>query len=258
MRLRIFALCDKMSATDQANKQRRASMLARHIANKKKPCALCLRKVGFGLPRTAKRLQVGKATVYRWYKAEGIITDPRRNGVALKGRKALRRLVACMFALERQRALRLKQLRDAMMRVMRKEALTPSQTKGMTDAEAFKWRYYNVPEQRIYELCRRRMKRVLHGVKKAGKSLELVGCTTKHLRAHIESQFKRGMSWQNAGTGEGKWHIDHRIPCAAFDLTREDQQRICFHWTNLRPMWSLDNIRKGKRMEAHMTPCLPM
>lgn len=26
----------------------------------------------------------------------------------------------------------------------------------------------------------------------------------------------------------------------------------------LRPMWSLDNIRKGKRMEAHMTPCLPM
>lgn len=127
---------------------------------------------------------------------------------------------------------------------------------GMSDAEAFKWRYHNDPKFRLYQLLRRRLKKVIREGVKRGRSLELVGCTTAHLRAHIEALFKRGMNWQNSGTGRGKWHLDHHIPCAVFDLTREDQQRICFHWTNLRPMWSLANIRKGKRMPKALTPCL--
>lgn len=133
-----------------------------------------------------------------------------------------------------------------------------SPTYGMTEAQAFHWRYHNVPKQRIYELLRRRMKKVIKEGVKRGRSLELLGCTTDHIRAHLEAQFKRGMTWCNMGTGKGLWHIDHIIPCAAFDLTREDQQRICFHWTNLRPMWSLDNMRKGKRLERHATPCFAL
>lgn len=119
-----------------------------------------------------------------------------------------------------------------------------------------KERYHNDPEYRIYQLCRRRMKKVLHGVEAHGRCMELVGCTTAHLRAHIESQFKPWMNWNNSGTVKGKWHIDHIIPCAVFDLTREDQQRICFHWTNLRPLGSRANMRKGGRLERDCTPCL--
>ena len=34
-------------------------------------------------------------------------------------------------------------------------------------------------------------------------------------------------------------------PCASFDLTDPEQQRQCFHYTNLQPLWAADNIRKS-------------
>ena len=50
------------------------------------------------------------------------------------------------------------------------------------------------------------------------------------------------MTWQNYGDG---WHIDHIHPCAAFDLTDPEQQKACFHWSNLQPLWAIDNFRKS-------------
>ncbi len=129
---------------------------------------------------------------------------------------------------------------------------------GMDTTEAFRWRYRNDYGFRMLQLCRRRARKLLAGVKKSGSCTNLVGCTSEHLRQHIEAQFTKGMNWSNNGTGAGKWNLDHIIPCAAFDLTREDQQRICFHWTNLRPMWSLDNIKKRDKLLRHETPCFAM
>jgi hypothetical protein len=73
--------------------------------------------------------------------------------------------------------------------------------------------------------------------------LELVGCTREHLLKHIESQFKDGMSWENAG----QWHIDHIIPCSSFNLENLEDQKKCFHYTNLQPLWAVDNIRKHNK-----------
>jgi hypothetical protein len=39
--------------------------------------------------------------------------------------------------------------------------------------------------------------------------------------------------------------VDHIKACTEFDLTDPAQQAICFHYTNLQPLWSVDNIRKG-------------
>ena len=58
-------------------------------------------------------------------------------------------------------------------------------------------------------------------------------------------QFDEFMSWSNQGT----WHIDHRIPTSAFDLTNPIEQRACFHFLNLQPMWGSDNIRKKDKYE---------
>lgn len=51
------------------------------------------------------------------------------------------------------------------------------------------------------------------------------------------------MSWYN----RGQWHIDHVKPCAKFDMLDEDEQRECFHYTNLQPLWAHDNLSKGSR-----------
>jgi hypothetical protein len=79
--------------------------------------------------------------------------------------------------------------------------------------------------------------------KKSSSMLTLVGCTLSELISHLEIRFEPGMSWQNYG----KWHIDHIRPCASFDLTDPEQQKACFHFTNLQPLWALDNSRKGHR-----------
>ena len=48
------------------------------------------------------------------------------------------------------------------------------------------------------------------------------------------------MSWDNYGD----WHIDHIIPCAAFDLTDIEQQKKCFNYKNLQPLWAEENLKK--------------
>jgi hypothetical protein len=70
------------------------------------------------------------------------------------------------------------------------------------------------------------------------------------LFAHLEAQFRDGMSWDNYG--RYGWHIDHIIPCSSFDLTDTDQQRKCFHYTNLQPLWAHENLSKGPRFEVHV------
>lgn len=77
---------------------------------------------------------------------------------------------------------------------------------------------------------------------------ELVGCSTDEFRRHLESHFEPFMSWDNYGRGPGKWNIDHTVPCAAFDLSDPNQQRDCFRFTNLKPMWATVNLSKSDRL----------
>lgn len=47
----------------------------------------------------------------------------------------------------------------------------------------------------------------------------------------------------------GKIHIDHIKPCTSFDLADPEQQKACFHYTNLQPLWAVDNLKKGEKWE---------
>jgi hypothetical protein len=80
---------------------------------------------------------------------------------------------------------------------------------------------------------------------KTFKTLDLIGCSIPYLKKHLEAQFQPGMTWENYG--HNTWHIDHIRPCASFDLTDPEQQKQCFHYTNLQPLWAKDNMRKGAR-----------
>lgn len=83
---------------------------------------------------------------------------------------------------------------------------------------------------------------------KAKRSAELLGCSVPDFKIYIESKFEPGMSWANWGKGPDKWEIDHILPCAIFDLTRSEHQVRCFHFSNMQPLWALDNQRKGAKI----------
>ena len=80
-------------------------------------------------------------------------------------------------------------------------------------------------------------------VEKKFHTFDLIGCSPAFLRGYIEAKFQPGMNWDNYGP-DG-WHIDHIRPCASFDLTDPEQQKECFHYTNLQPLWASENISKG-------------
>ena len=83
---------------------------------------------------------------------------------------------------------------------------------------------------------------------KASRTHDVIGCTVAELSQHLQIQFTDGMTWDNYG--RNGWHVDHVRPCASFDLTDPDQQRQCFHYTNLQPLWAVDNIRKGSKWDG--------
>ena len=105
--------------------------------------------------------------------------------------------------------------------------------------------YKTNPQFKISLLLRTRIKTSvkMQYANKAFKTIELIGCSINHLRQHLESKFKPGMTWKNHNTHG--WHIDHIKPCVSFDLRDPEQQKACFHWSNLQPLWAIENLLKS-------------
>src|ERR1041384_4409195 len=202
------------------------------------PCCLCLRKLGYGSGRIASTLGIGKATVSKMFRENAIAIDPKRNGYALKGTGEIFRpkVGTALWSMR----CRVRKCLGGVHHCRRR--------KRPRRWASYKERYDNDPQFKIKHLLRKRIRKVLQGARKRASTSELVGCSWEHLMAHMQAQFKRGMSWKNLGVGRGNWSTDHIIPCDSFDLTNPEQQRICFHWTNLRPMWAVANCRKGARI----------
>ena len=80
---------------------------------------------------------------------------------------------------------------------------------------------------------------------KKSRTHELLGCDWNFLKNHIEKQFNDGMSWEN----RNKWHIDHIIPLASAK-SQNELEKLC-HWTNLQPLWAIDNLKKKKNIYTH-------
>ncbi len=81
---------------------------------------------------------------------------------------------------------------------------------------------------------------------KSTTTAKLIGCSIDFFREYIAARLTPGMTLQNYG----EWHVDHRIPCAKFDLSNPEQQRQCFHYTNMQPLWAKDNLSKKDQMPA--------
>jgi hypothetical protein len=82
---------------------------------------------------------------------------------------------------------------------------------------------------------------------KSGSAVADLGCTIPELRAHLESKFKPGMTWDN--WSKDGWHIDHIRPLAKFDLENREQFLEAVHYTNLQPLWASENIHKSAKLD---------
>lgn len=102
-------------------------------------------------------------------------------------------------------------------------------------------KYQSSPRYKIMHSVRVGMWRVLRGGQKKSKALVLLGCSVDQLKSHLESQFTEGMTWDNYG----KWHIDHIKPLSSVNPEIEQELKSVAHYTNLRPLWAIDNMKKG-------------
>lgn len=87
-------------------------------------------------------------------------------------------------------------------------------------------------------------------------SLVLLGCDVEFFKKYLESKFYDGMSWENISG----WHIDHIKPCSKFDLSKFEDQKVCFHYSNLQPLFEKDNLEKSYLYEEPIpinSPALP-
>ena len=101
-------------------------------------------------------------------------------------------------------------------------------------------------EFRLKENLRHRIYMALKGTVKSKKTMDLLGTSIDNLWIHLEKTFKSGMNKKNYGK---IWHVDHKIPCAAFDLTKPNEQIKCFHFTNLQALFVKENLSKGAKLE---------
>jgi hypothetical protein len=100
---------------------------------------------------------------------------------------------------------------------------------------------------KIQRKLRIRLYQALKGNFKTGSAVGALGCSIEDFKKHIESKFQPGMTWDN--WSRDGWHIDHVVPLCVFDLTNPEQLNKACHYTNMQPMWSTENWRKGGKHE---------
>ena len=108
-----------------------------------------------------------------------------------------------------------------------------------------KERRANDPKYRAERGVRHRVWKAINrlGAKKGTSTFNIVGCSRCYLFKHLESQFSKGMTWDNYG----EWHIDHIVPLSSAE-TYCEMIKLC-HYTNLQPLWAKDNLSKGDKVD---------
>jgi hypothetical protein len=87
---------------------------------------------------------------------------------------------------------------------------------------------------------RNRIRDVIARNSKSDSTIKLLGCSIEDFKLYLSSKFTNRMNWENYGING--WHIDHIIPCSSFNFSDLEQQKKCFHYTNLQPLWATREI----------------
>lgn len=97
---------------------------------------------------------------------------------------------------------------------------------------------------RIKANLRTRLYCAIKRQQKNGSAVKDLGCTIEEFKNYIASKFLQNMSWDNYG----EWHLDHKKPLSSFDLTNKEEFLKACHYSNLQPLWAIDNLRKNDKV----------
>jgi hypothetical protein len=148
-------------------------------------------------------------------------------------------------AAERMRKLR----RDKLYVAKEKARMEMPEVKEKRLAYLRKWQNNKRKKDKLFMMRKDISSRIresftINGFRKKSKTKEILGCSSNFFCAYIEARFLDGMSWEN----RSKWHIDHIIPTSSAKTERDIIKLN--HYTNLRPMWASDNIKKSNKMPS--------
>jgi hypothetical protein len=110
------------------------------------------------------------------------------------------------------------------------------------------WNYEKCNKDPIFKLKVRLRTAIYKSLKKENfvkclSTTDIIGCSFEYFKEYIESLFLDGMNWNNYGS----WHIDHIKPIS-LATTKEEIYQLN-HYTNLQPLWALDNLKKYNKYE---------
>ena len=101
------------------------------------------------------------------------------------------------------------------------------------------------PKERVYFFA---LKYIGKHKKSSSKPVDLLGCNAELFSDHLENHFQKNMSWSNYGIGKNKWSMDHKKPINSFNLFDDNQEKTCFNYSNIQPMWFNDNASKKDKI----------
>lgn len=225
-------------------------------------CVGCLLAIGWGIKRIVRHTGWAKTSVHRWAKFNGLnlrATAEQKKRAASKAgwnrRKRTRKPDGYMLRafVAECGILRSQEAKHWPRWTIVKRGVVTVADKNLSMPKGSAEHMRRLLRCRIYNALIRGSADTARTDRKAMPTMQLVGCSMAKLRRHIEAQFSDGMTWANMG----KWHIDHIVPCSAFDLSKPENQQRCFNYKNLRPMWGSANIRKGNLL-FDSEDCLPL
>lgn len=158
--------------------------------------------------------------------------------------------------LERERAKNREKYwenRDAILSKKRELAKTKEFKQARRERSKTEWNKLKLdPTYRLIKSIRSKVSLLTKGVR---GSLRYLDFSKEQLKAHLESKFKPGMTWENYG--RGGWHIDHIIPIKyktsdgsyywnQADLANPNSETFKKVWNleNLQPLWETENLSK--------------
>jgi hypothetical protein len=205
------------------------------------------------LPRTDAKIERQREISKAWYLA---------NKELVRAREATRRLTQSESSKEMERA-RVARKMEARSKRIAAETPELAEARRTANRDRARKRALENPNHiakrgavdiqfRIACRLRQRLSYALRNCngKKCAKTTEMLGCSITEFIQYIVGRFTRGMTLEKWHSGD--IHIDHIRPVASFDLTDPIQQKTCFHYTNLQPLWQIDNMRKGARLDWAM------